>query len=71
MAEASSIMLLIPRRFAPLLGGDPQFVGSDPQQHFVPGIDPERPTEGSWDDKTPILAHTETSLFHHGTLQVY
>jgi hypothetical protein len=53
---------------APLLGGDPQFVVSDLQQHFVPGIDPERPTEGSWDDKTPILAHTDTSLFHHGTL---
>jgi hypothetical protein len=50
---------------APLLGGDPQFVVSDPQQDFIPDIDPQRLTEGSGDNDTPILAHTNSRFFCH------
>jgi len=54
---------------APLLGGGPQFVVSDPQQNFIPDLDAKRLTEGSWDDDTPIVAHTNSGFFCHGTLQ--
>ena len=53
----------------PLLRSDPQFIVSDPQQDFIPDLDAQRPTEGSRDDDTTILAHTDSGLFLHGTLQ--
>jgi hypothetical protein len=54
---------------APLLGGDAQFIVADPQQNLVPDLDAQRPTEGSRDNNTAILAHTNSGFFLHGTLQ--
>jgi hypothetical protein len=50
-------------------GGYRQFIVSDPQQDFIPDIDPKRLTEGSRDDDTPILAHTDPPSSAIGTLR--
>jgi hypothetical protein len=53
---------------APLLGRDPQFIVSDQQEDFIPDIDAQGPAEGSGDDDTTILAHTNSGFLCHGTL---
>jgi hypothetical protein len=52
-----------------LLRSDPQFILSDPQQDLIPGLDAQRPAEGSRNDDTTILAYTDSGLFLYGTLQ--
>jgi hypothetical protein len=54
---------------APLLRGDPQFIVSDPQQDFIPDIDPKGLTKRSRDDDTTIVAHANSGFFYHGMLQ--
>jgi len=56
---------------APLLGGDSQFMVLQSQQNLVSSFDPKSLPEGRGDHDSPILTHTRSSLFIHGTFSEY
>src|SRR5215469_11066977 len=53
----------------PLLSGDPQLVVLDPQQDFIANLNPHCFPKSRRDHHSSVLAHSHTSLFHHGTFR--